>query len=442
MGKRFLALLIVFAFTVTSFTLANAGEMDVLVNKLVEKGILSPHEAQILLAEAKEEAAKDLAKGKAVTAPAWTQRIKVKGDVRVRTQVDWGKNRAPAHQRTRNRVRARIGLEGKVNDQVKAGVKIVTGGTDARSTNQTLDNNFQTYDARLDQYYIKWTPKLDAKKIGKVNVWGGKFKNPFKKTDLLWDGDINPGGFAVQYMSPAFTDSVFPPTNIYGNGGFLWLDELGTSQYDAYMTVLQGGIKTEINADWGATLDLAGAWYGLSHVKGKSYSRLWSAGTNTLTTDDGTNVYAQGFSLIDIIAEYDAKKLFDLNLAHGIYSDFIWNTDVSDDDFAWKAGAYIGKKKPKKQGQWKLYGEYRYIERNAVPDFMPDSDFVGFLQNGTSSDGGTNGQGFVGGLKYALLKNTVLGLKYYYCKPIETASGGSNFEAPFNRFQMDVVVKF
>ena len=35
-----------------------AGEMDVLVNKLVEKGILTPYEGQILKADAKAEAAK------------------------------------------------------------------------------------------------------------------------------------------------------------------------------------------------------------------------------------------------------------------------------------------------------------------------------------------------------------------------------------------------
>ena len=57
-------------------TKAHAGEMDVLVNKLVEKGVLSPSEAQIIVDETKVQVAKDLAHGDSLSVPDWTQRIK------------------------------------------------------------------------------------------------------------------------------------------------------------------------------------------------------------------------------------------------------------------------------------------------------------------------------------------------------------------------------
>ncbi|MCK4790150.1 MAG: putative porin [Desulfobacteraceae bacterium] len=439
--KLMIMMLVVVSFAGFCATGGWAGEMDILVNKLVEKGILSPYEGQILKAEAKEEAAKELAQGKAVTAPAWTQKIKIKGDARFRTQVEWGKGRAPAHQRIRNRVRARLGVEGKVNGQIDAGIYAVTGGNDPRSTNITLDDGFETQDFRLDAYYIKWTPELN-KQVGNGTVWLGKFKNPFKKTALLWDGDICPMGVAAQYLSPGF-DLGEVPTNLYGNFGFLWLDELSRFQDDPLMFVFQGGLKMDIIRDWDSTVNLGAAYYITSHVKnnanGPNY--VGTAGTNTYN-NNGT--YKTGFDMVDILFNYDSKRIFDLEIGHGLYSDLIWNTDPeADKDFAWMLGGYIGRKKPKKAGQWKIYGEYRYIERDAVPDFLPDSDFYGFVNNGTPEGGGTNGKGFVGGIKYAVLKNTVLGVKYYYCTPIDIDAGtAGQYKEPYQLLQMDIAVKF
>ena len=69
---------------------AHASDVDVLINKLVEKGVLSPSEAQIVVDETKLKVSKDLAEQKSYSVPDWTQRIKWGGDVRVRTQGDWG----------------------------------------------------------------------------------------------------------------------------------------------------------------------------------------------------------------------------------------------------------------------------------------------------------------------------------------------------------------
>lgn len=416
---------------------AYTSEMTVLVDKLVEKGVLSPYEAQILKAEAKEDAAKELAQGKAVTAPKWTQRIKMKGDVRFRVQTEWGKGRAPAHQRIRERVRARLGVEGKVNDQITAGILAVTGGNDPRSTNQTLDDGFETQDFRLDAYYIKWVPELNEK-IGSGALWLGKFKNPFKKTALLWDGDINPTGIVAQYATP--TMDIGPvPVDLYANFGFLFVDELSRFQNDPLMFVYQMGAKWDIIPEWDSTFNIAGSYYDMSHIKG-------NANGVTFTGNSGTNsryggAYEHDYNFFDVIMEYDSKRLFKWDIGNGIYSDLIWNTDPDDQNMAWMIGAYIGKKKPKKPGQWKLFGEYRYIEKDAMPDFMPDSDFYGFDTLGNPAGGGTNGQGFVAGANYAFLKNTVLGFKYYYCWPINLSLFDQTDE-PYQLLQCDVKVKF
>ena len=55
---------------------AYAGEVDVLLNKLVEKGVLTPSEAQIVADDTKLKVSKDLAEQKSYAVPDWTQRIK------------------------------------------------------------------------------------------------------------------------------------------------------------------------------------------------------------------------------------------------------------------------------------------------------------------------------------------------------------------------------
>ncbi len=442
--KKKIVIMILLFFSIIGFCSesARASEMDILVNKLVEKGVLTPYEGQILMAQAKEEAAKELAEGKAITAPEWTQKIKIKGDVRFRTQTDWGKGLGPAHERIRERVRARLGVEGKVNEQVSAGILAVTGNDDPRSTNQTLDDNFETYDFRLDQYYIHWTPEL-TEGVGTGDLWLGKFKNPLVKSELLWDGDICPGGIAAQYMSPNFNFGEVP-TNLYANGAMLWLDEIGTSQRDPLMWVIQGGLKMDIIKDWDASLNLGTAYYGLANVQGnQSYGYNYSAGTNTLWGGALGNTYRYDFHMLDLIFNYDSKKLFDFEIGHGLYGDFIWNTGAPKNQVAWQLGCYLGTKKPKKPGDWKLWGEYRYIERDAVPDFMPDSDFYGFTPQGRPRAGGTGGQGINCGIDYAIFKNTVLSAEYYWMEPISINTGLTNdYDEPYQLLQLDIKTKF
>ncbi len=446
-GKEMRKVLAVLLAATVIFTAAaprsGASEMQVLVDKLVEKGILSPYEGQILMAQAKEEAAKDMAEAKKVIVPEWTDNVKIKGDVRLRTQADWGKGLGPAHQRLRQRVRARLGVEGKVNDQVKAGVLAVTGNDDPRSTNQTLDDNFESYDLRLDQYYINWTAPVPGE-VGKVDLWGGKFQNPMTYSSILWDSDINPGGMALKYASPGFSLGEIP-VSLYSNGGMFWLDEFQTSQRDPLLWTIQGGFKANVINSWGATVDTSVAYYDFANVQGNTAyaSAPYSSGTNTLWGGRLGNTYRYDFNLVDVLFQYDSLQIGDFKFGHGVLGDFIWNTSAPTNAFAWQLGGYLGDKKPENPGQWKLTGEYRYIERESVPDFLPDSDFYGFTTQGVPRAGGTGGRGFVGSFEYALMKNLSAGLTYYYCEPISVNERLTNhYDEPYQLMMLDIRTKF
>ena len=129
---------------------------------------------------------------------SWVDRIKLKGDVRLRHEsVD----EDGEEDRARGRFRTRFGLSAKVSDDVKVVLQLASGGDNPVSTNQTFDGGFSTKDFGVDLAYVDW--KINDN----VTVYGGKMKNPLYKAGgvpLIWDGDLNPEGIAVKFSHGNF----------------------------------------------------------------------------------------------------------------------------------------------------------------------------------------------------------------------------------------------
>jgi len=474
MKKMIIGIVLLSLFMLGAEKAAWAGEIDVLVNRLVQKGILTPAEAQIVVDETKIQVSKDLAQGKSLSVPEWTQRIKWGGDIRYRTQGDWGKGNSPQNtatppsiqeQRLRNRIRGRFYMEGKVNDFTYGGVRLAGGSSGARSTNDTVGGGaattsyFQKYPVMFDQYYMRFEAPSDiVREYGQyfsdMKLWAGRFNIPFEYSELVWDSDINPGGVAFQYVSPDIKTKYTPDTNIYGNFGMFWLDELGNINTDPILFGFQVGAKTDTFGPLGTILNVSTAFYNFSNMKDKT--SVGSANTNTRwwAGDDVTynrGAYRYGYNVFDLLVNIDNTKIMDFDFPHGFYGDFIYNPEAPNENKGALVGAYIGKKKLKVPGDWKARAEWRYIERDSVPDFMPDSDFYGFgtwatttnvaLNNGNNgipAEGGTNGKGINIAAECQILKNTVLSLEYYWMKPIKSWDKTQ----PWNEFQCDVITKF
>ncbi len=454
-----------------SASIAYAGEVDVLINKLVEKGVLSPSEAQIVMDDTKLKVSKDLSEGKSYSVPDWTQRIKWGGDVRFRTQGDWGKNNTRNigndglnDQRIRNRIRGRFWMEGKVNDFSYAGVRFAGGATGARSTNDTLDGYFTKDFAMFDQYYIRFeAPREMIRDYGKyfndVKLWAGKFPIPFTYSEMVWDSDINPSGLAAQYVSPDLKMGTLPSINLYSNGGMFWLDESQLYKNDPMLWVLQGGVKTDVFGPFASILDISTAMYNFANIQHRNPTGSANTNTRTIIQDGGglgtaaSTGYRFEYNVFDFLVSLDSKKVLDFEFPHGFYADYINNLSCHNDSLneGVLVGGYIGKKKLKNPGDWKARAEWRYIERDAIPDFMPDSDFYGFGtytnfangnvnagNNGLPAEGGTNGKGINLAFEYQLFKNTSLNIEYYWMKPIKSLDK----TAPWNELQIDIVTKF
>ncbi len=76
---------------------------------------------------------------------------------------------------------------------------------------------------------------------------------------------------------------------------------------------------------------------------------------------------------------------------------------------------------------WRVYGEYRYLERDAVLDAFTDSDF---------HLGGTDAKGWIVGGDYAIDENTVLSFRYLTSDSIDAAP------LSIDSFQLDLSAKF
>jgi hypothetical protein len=155
--------------------------------------------------------------------PEWTKRIHVFGDVRVRDEGRFfNKNNSnefvdtyaantgsaidihaaiPAlpvlnstQDRNLVRLRARLGVGVDISDSWMAAVRLATGNdTSPVTTNQTLANDFGKKSVWFDQAYIKFEPlKGDSIVVGRI-------PQPFVRTDLVWDDDINPDGVAATF---------------------------------------------------------------------------------------------------------------------------------------------------------------------------------------------------------------------------------------------------
>jgi len=348
----------------------------------------------------------------------WIENVSLYGDFRYR--YEYIDAEGDSSDRHRNRIRARVGLKGKINDEMSYNVRIASGSSDPVSTNQTLDGGFSSKNLWLDRAYLQWEP---ASMEGWTLLFG-KMSNPFfkpGKCQLIWDDDLNPEGVAAQY-----TTNLNETTGLFVNAGGMWVEE-SSSNADASLWGIQGGLKHAF--DHGDKLTWGGSYYKYGNVKdSKTFYDVQDGFGNTTYTDlDGDEAYLYDYELAELFAEY-GTKLSDTPAS--FYSDYVLNTvsGVSEDT-GWLIGTTLGK--AKNPGTWGLGYEYRDLENDAVVGVFTDSDFIG---------GGTGGKGHKFSAAYALAKNATLAATYFMSE--RDADGDGNINDDYDRFQLDLKVKF
>jgi hypothetical protein len=117
--------------------------------------------------------------------------LDVGGDLRLRYESNFG----DSHARNRDRgvLRGRLRARYAVTPWLSIGGQLATGDPDdPNSTDVTLSNFVDDLQVSLDQAYLHAS-------FGALQLDGGKFANPFSRTDLVWDGDVSLQGLSASY---------------------------------------------------------------------------------------------------------------------------------------------------------------------------------------------------------------------------------------------------
>lgn len=339
----------------------------------------------------------------------WMENLRFYGDFRYRHEQIDGEN---VNQRDRHRIRARVGLKAKINEEWNFDLRLASGSDEATSSNQDLDGGFSSKDFWLDRAYLTFKPAS----IQGLSVLAGKMSNPFLTVggnQLMWDSDLNPEGIAVKYTA-TLSESV----GMFVNGGGMWVEER-SSDTDTSLWGIQGGLDYAL-AD-NSTLTGGAGYFKYGNIQGKP-----AIGAFLGNTSQG-GLYAYDYELVELFGEY-ASTLGDVPVS--LYGDYVVNTASGvNGDTAWLVGATYNKASA--PGDWQIGYEYRDIERDAVLGRFNDSDFIG---------GGTHGKGHKFNFTYALAKNVTTGATYFLND--RDATGDGRRDDTYRRLQLDVVLKF
>lgn len=416
-------LILVSSFSINCF--AATTQVDALIEKLVDKGILTRQEGIELKAEIAEDEKIVREEGLKQSLPSWVQNTKLKGDLRLRFQNKHEKAANDYNKDTTvGRIRLRLGLESKINDKLMAAVGIASSNSssgDPRSTNVTLGDSNTKKTILLDYAYAKYSPSPWLNFVGGKMLLNDVLWEP---TDLIWDTDITPEGAIFQ-----FNKNLSSKATTFMNAGALIVDDDTSSDYDAPMAyILQPGINYTVNDN----LSLKGAvsLQAFHNVKGH-VSSGFSSESNTGNTDNGTTSYTYDYQMINPALEVSLKQPFNvlgLNVdSLKLFAEYVNNLDVSDNASGFSTGFKFGYEKIEKWGDWQFRYLYAMLGKDAVLDVLPDSDRYG---------GKTAIRSHEAELNFGLGKNTSLGIDVYRSERTGTA------KAPETLLQVDWNMKF
>ncbi|MCG2839426.1 putative porin [Sandaracinobacter sp. RS1-74] len=485
-----------------AFAQSDPSTRDIL-NILVEKGVLSRGDADGVLAEARRrteaaegtvrapyvpEAVRDqireevkadvLATAKSEgwaqpgALPDWVGKLDIHGDVRVRAEhIAFGKANTPliydinainadggyyvddvlplretTENRFRARIRARLGFEARLSDKVDVGFRLATGNlNDPVSANITMSDNFHKLTVGLDRAYIRVRPFASEGDFAQSNLVFGKFDNPFRTTELIFDEDIQFEGFAAT-LDTKLGDSASAP-HVRLTAGVFPMEEWDFSNSDKYLYAAQlgiGGAPLE-----GFRFNISAGYFDFANVQGQfntpgtrdhdhtAASRVqFGNSVFNLRNDPGiVNTVLFGLASKFRVGALNAEAEFDLNptLVGAVNFEIIKNFGFSrralterqvpnsSGDMGWYLRGSIGHAKVTEANAWNFNAGYRRLEADSTLDLFADSDF---------GLGGTDQKGFVVQGSYGLAKNLWMRGSWYSARTINLKDPATNLVAP------------
>lgn len=430
---------------------ASAQSSDALIDKLVEKGILSVKEANDL----REESDKGFQQSYSVKSgmPEWVNSLKFNGDLRLR--YDGIYNDEPSFvDRHRYRYRLRFGATAILHDHFEAGLRVISGengrggftSDDPISGNASFEDNGSKKVIGLDLGYLKWSPIYTPDWT--TSFTGGKMENPFVFSDMVFDPDYTPEGLAQQ-ISYTISERHAAKLNL---GQFI-LDELSGSSHDPFLLGAQLRLESAWSPQWQSSFGISALMISGSENLVTASVPDQNKGNTRVDTNAGTTnrpsygPLANRFNpvVVDAALIYSLEQFpfysgaFPIRLA----ADYANNPAAHDNNQAFSAGIVFGKSGKKRT--WDLTYKYKYLESDFWFEELVDSDIGALYKTGIPQSGGGTGYGAGTNLRghymraaYSPYDSLTLSATYFLFDVIQ----GRTKNSETGRLQIDASLKF
>ena len=282
-----------------------------------------------------------------------TSKLSINGDLRLR--YEYNTSDGDARTDSRGVARGRVAAIYTANPTLEFGARLVTGDPDdPNSADVSLSNFNDDLQVSLDQIYAR-------KVYGALTLTGGKFSNPFRRTDLVWDGDVNPQGIAGQY------DFVGSETSTITGRALYFPIERSVAASDSTASGLQLTLDQQFGAGW--SMGVATGYYDYE-IEATDTANTGDTRTNRL---DGAGAYVSDFDLLNLIASITYDGLGD-RWPLQLQADYVQNIGADDFDTGYNVSAALGQSA--ETGDYRFSYGYHQAEADAV--------FAAFAQDNIS----------------------------------------------------------
>ena len=316
--------------------------------------------------------------------------------------------------RNRGVVRLRAGLTKNINNLINFGARLATGSTDDPNTaDATLGQFVNDFEVNLDRIFIGLTHK-------NFFVTGGKFANPFLRTDLVWDGDVNPQGIAAGYNFRGSGSATAKLTGIYSI-----VDELALG---ADSDMIGAQLQVAVPASPGVTLTFAGGYYDYTIA---SLTNADAGDTRSNVLNEAGTAYMSDFNLFNVIAIVDYQgpnERFPVRFV----GDFVNN-------FGAEGGEGTGFMFDLFVGRTSNINDVRF--RYGYSESERDAFLAAFSNDNTTIASNYKQHTFT--IDFVPLNNTVLNLTWYLFRENKLANGADpDGDEYISRLRLNAVVNF
>lgn len=341
--------------------------------------------------------------------------LTVTADLRLRYEVDFDSNTPTGDERpdrSRGRLRARLGLGYQFDPSWSVGARVRTG--DSRSqqsphlTFVTDEGERDDLDFVADRYFVQYQG-------GGFTAWGGRNLSPFwYQNELFWDEDVTPTGLAATYSRKVGSGTLTPAA------GAFYLPDGG---YDLNGQMVAGQLKYALPIQKSQLTSAAGLHYlhgedEANNLRNRNGARDYLLGTGSVqwSVPVGGRPLAVGGDVFYNFLDYDAADVAP------------FPADDADQNLGYVLSLVWGQLRQKRDFVIGYY--YSHIETFAVNASYAQDDWIRF-GSGAQTDS-SDFEGHEIRVGYAVSKNINLLARLYLVEAITTEQDGNRFRLDLN----------